>query len=131
MLCRVLLWYIIIIIVYFDCKWVFTRWQWYYNKTLNTNNTQHTQTKHSTQNYTNDKGRIKHNAYKENTLTPTTDTIATTIIKINVNKKYVNYTLKSNLRYYSTIYPEGQRKAKSHNIENSLCFGKYSNRAPP
>jgi hypothetical protein len=24
---------IIIIIIYFNCKWVFTRWQWLYNKT--------------------------------------------------------------------------------------------------
>jgi hypothetical protein len=39
----------------------FTRWQWYYNKTQYINNTSHklvhhTQTKHSTQNYTNNKG---------------------------------------------------------------------------
>jgi hypothetical protein len=24
--------------IYFNCKWVFTRWQWYYNKTQHTNN---------------------------------------------------------------------------------------------
>jgi hypothetical protein len=24
---------IIIIIIYFNCKWAFNRWQWYYNKT--------------------------------------------------------------------------------------------------
>jgi hypothetical protein len=29
----------IIIIIYFNCKWVFIRWQWYYNKTQQTNNT--------------------------------------------------------------------------------------------
>jgi hypothetical protein len=28
---------IIIIIIYFNFKWVFTRWQWYYNKTQHTN----------------------------------------------------------------------------------------------
>jgi hypothetical protein len=28
--------------IYFNCKWVFTRWQWYYNKTQHTNNTHHT-----------------------------------------------------------------------------------------
>jgi hypothetical protein len=27
---------IIIIIIYLNCKWVFTRWQWYYNKTQHT-----------------------------------------------------------------------------------------------
>jgi hypothetical protein len=33
---------LVIIIIYFNCKWVFTRWQWYYNKTQHTNNTHHT-----------------------------------------------------------------------------------------
>jgi hypothetical protein len=33
---------IIIVIIYFNCKWVFTRWQWYYNKAQHTNNTHHT-----------------------------------------------------------------------------------------
>jgi hypothetical protein len=27
---------IIIIIIELNCKWIFTRWQWYYNKTQNT-----------------------------------------------------------------------------------------------
>jgi hypothetical protein len=31
----------IIIIIYFYCKLVFTRWQWYYNKTQHTNNAHH------------------------------------------------------------------------------------------
>jgi hypothetical protein len=31
-----------VVIVYLNCKWVFTRWQWYYNKTQHTNNTHHT-----------------------------------------------------------------------------------------
>jgi hypothetical protein len=41
----------IIIIIYLNCKWVFTRWQC---TTIrhNTQITHHTQTKHSTQNYT-------------------------------------------------------------------------------
>jgi hypothetical protein len=28
--------------IYFNCKWVFTLWKWYYNKTQHTNNTHHT-----------------------------------------------------------------------------------------
>jgi hypothetical protein len=36
--------------------------------------THHTQTKHSTQNYTNNKGHTTHNEYNENTLTTTTNT---------------------------------------------------------
>jgi hypothetical protein len=32
----------IVYIFIFNCKWVFTRWQWYYNKTQHTNNTHHT-----------------------------------------------------------------------------------------
>jgi hypothetical protein len=48
-------------IIYLNCKWGFTRWQWYYNKAQHTSNTHHTeyhhtQTKHSTQNNTNNKG---------------------------------------------------------------------------
>jgi hypothetical protein len=58
---------IIIIIIYLNCKWDFTPWQWYYNKTQHTKIhishkiTHHAQTKHSTQNYTNNKGHIAHN----------------------------------------------------------------------
>jgi hypothetical protein len=63
----------------------FTRWQWYYNKTQDTNNahhkiTHHAQTKHSIQNYTNNKGHTIHNEYNANTITTTTNTIKTTII---------------------------------------------------
>jgi hypothetical protein len=58
------------IIIYLNCKWVFTRWQWYYNKTQHTThitqNNHHTQTKHSTQNYTNNKGHTTHNEYNYN-----------------------------------------------------------------
>jgi hypothetical protein len=32
----------VLFFIYFNCKWVFTRWQWYYNKTQHTNNTHHT-----------------------------------------------------------------------------------------
>jgi hypothetical protein len=45
---------IIIIIISLNCKLVFIRWQWYYNKTQHTkihishNITHHVQTKHST-----------------------------------------------------------------------------------
>jgi hypothetical protein len=75
---------IIIIITYFNCKWGFTRWQWYYNKTQHTAHkiTHHTQTKHSTQNYTNSKGHTTHNEYNENTTT--TNTVTTTIILYNI-----------------------------------------------
>jgi hypothetical protein len=30
------------IVIYFNCKWVFTGWQWHYNKTQHTNNTHQT-----------------------------------------------------------------------------------------
>jgi hypothetical protein len=33
---------IVIIIIYFNCKWVFTLWQWLYNKTQHINITHHT-----------------------------------------------------------------------------------------
>jgi hypothetical protein len=39
----------------------FHRWQWYYNKK------HHTQTKHSTQSYTNNKGHVTHNEYNQPT----------------------------------------------------------------
>jgi hypothetical protein len=42
-----------IISIYFNCKCVFSRWQWYYNKTQHTNNT--TIKQNSTQNYTHNK----------------------------------------------------------------------------
>jgi hypothetical protein len=45
-----------IIIIYLHCKWVLTRWQLYYSRP-NTQMTHITlQTKHSTQNYTSNKG---------------------------------------------------------------------------
>jgi hypothetical protein len=67
---------IIIIIIYLNCKWVSTRWHWYYNKTQHTNNTHHTithhtQTKHSTQNYTNNIGCTTHTEYNANTIKTT------------------------------------------------------------
>jgi hypothetical protein len=53
----------IINIIYFKGKLVFTLWQWYYDKTQRANNTlhtipNHTQTKHNTKGYTNNKGHI-------------------------------------------------------------------------
>jgi hypothetical protein len=30
------------IIIYLNCKWFSTQWQWYYNKAQHTNNTHHT-----------------------------------------------------------------------------------------
>jgi hypothetical protein len=42
-----------VVYIYFNCKWVFTRWQWYYNKTQHTSHKiTHDQTKHSIQKYT-------------------------------------------------------------------------------
>jgi ABC-type proline/glycine betaine transport system substrate-binding protein len=38
---------IIIIIIYFSCKWVFTRWQLYYNKPQHTKTTQTKQSTHT------------------------------------------------------------------------------------
>jgi hypothetical protein len=43
------------IVIYFSCKWIFARWQWYYNKTQHTKMhvshkiTHHAQIKYSTQ----------------------------------------------------------------------------------
>jgi hypothetical protein len=44
-----------VIIIEFNYKWSFTRWQWYYNKTQHksTHITHHAETQHSTQSYTN------------------------------------------------------------------------------
>jgi hypothetical protein len=42
----------------------------YYNKTKHTNNTPHSN-KHSTQNYTYNKGHTTHNEYNANTITTT------------------------------------------------------------
>jgi hypothetical protein len=50
----------------------------YYNKTQHTNNTHHTN-KHSTQNYTNNKGHTTHNECNTNTITTTINTSTTTI----------------------------------------------------
>jgi uncharacterized protein YxeA len=59
---------IIIIFIYLKCKWVFTRWQWYYNKTHHTNtyitqnNTTHSE-KNRSQSYMINKGHIARNEY--------------------------------------------------------------------
>jgi hypothetical protein len=54
-----------IIIILFNCKWVFTQWQWYYSKTEHTNNTLKWNTAHN-------KGHTTHNEYNANTITATT-----------------------------------------------------------
>jgi hypothetical protein len=74
LIARTMAW--LIIIIYFKCKWVSTRWQWYYSKTQHTNYTlhkitHHAETKHSTQNYTNNKGDTTHNEHNANTITTT------------------------------------------------------------
>jgi hypothetical protein len=58
----------IYLFIYFNCKLGFTWWQWYYNKTQHTSHkvTQHPQTKHITQNYTNNEGHTTHNEYNYN-----------------------------------------------------------------
>jgi hypothetical protein len=38
----------ILLFIYLNCKWVFTRWQWYYNKKQHTNNTKYTTLKQKT-----------------------------------------------------------------------------------
>jgi hypothetical protein len=59
---------IIIIIIYLNCKWGFTWWQWYYNKTQHTNNTHHTKL---------------HTVMKQNTAHETTQTIKDTLHTMN------------------------------------------------
>jgi hypothetical protein len=39
---ELLLLLLLLLLSIFNCKCVFTRWQWYYNKTQYTNNTHHT-----------------------------------------------------------------------------------------
>jgi hypothetical protein len=73
---------------------IFTRWQWYYNKTQHTNNTSHKithhpQTKHFTQNYTNTERHATHKEYNANTIITTTNTVITTISKNN-NKHIIH-----------------------------------------
>jgi hypothetical protein len=63
----------IIIIIYLNCKWAFTRWQCTTIRDI-TQITHHTQTKHRTQNYTNNKGHTTHNEYNANTITTTNTT---------------------------------------------------------
>jgi hypothetical protein len=50
---------IIITIIYLNCKWVFTQWQWYYNKTQDTNT-------HVTQNNTPRSNRTLHTKHTKN-----------------------------------------------------------------
>jgi hypothetical protein len=59
------------IIIIINSKWVFTWWQWYYSKDTSHKITHRGQTKHSTQNYTNNKGHTTHNKYDANTITTT------------------------------------------------------------
>jgi hypothetical protein len=61
----------VIIIIKLNCKWVFTRWQWYYNKIqyakiyISHKIAHHAHTNHSTHSYTNNKGHITHSEYKK------------------------------------------------------------------
>jgi hypothetical protein len=55
--------------------------------------THNTQTKHSTGNYTNNKGHTTHNEYNESTITATTNTITTTKkTKLHGLSPQANYT---------------------------------------
>jgi amino acid permease len=56
------------IIIYFKCKWVFTLWRWYYNKTQHTNNTHHTK---------------QHTTLKQSRAHKTTQTIKDTLHTMN------------------------------------------------
>jgi hypothetical protein len=63
----------VVIINYFNCKWVFTGGSGTENKIQQTNSKLHKkihqdQTKHGTQNYTNNKGHNKYNKYNANTV---------------------------------------------------------------
>jgi hypothetical protein len=69
----------LILFIYFNCKWVFTLWQWYYSKSQYTNKTPRSN-KHIIQNYTNNKGHTTHNEYNANSIITTTNTVATTVI---------------------------------------------------
>jgi hypothetical protein len=73
------------IIIYFNCKWVFTRWQWYYNKTQHTNNTSHTTMKRNTACKT---------THTINTLHRMNTTIQLQLYKlvlINISRLYTNF----------------------------------------
>jgi hypothetical protein len=65
--------FVINIIIYLNCKWVFIRWQWYYNKTQHTNNTNNTPHSNNTTHKTTKtiKDTLTHNEYNSNTI-PTT-----------------------------------------------------------
>jgi hypothetical protein len=45
---NIILLLLLLLLLLFNCKWAFTWWQWYYNKTTD-NTHKHMQTKHSTQ----------------------------------------------------------------------------------
>jgi hypothetical protein len=63
----------IYLFIYLNCKWVFTRWQWYYNKTQHTNTVTHI-----TQN----------NTPHSNTAHKTTQTIKDTLHKMNTMQSW-------------------------------------------
>jgi hypothetical protein len=95
--------------IYLNRKWVFTRWQWYYNKTQHTKHTSHKITHHtqnSTQNYTSNKGHTTQNEYNANVIFTTTKTIQLQLNKLI--KKQACYTRNSNsngLRNVISTYP--------------------------
>jgi hypothetical protein len=76
---------LLLLFIYLNGKWVLTRWQCTTIRHITQNNTS-LSNKHSTQNYTNNKGHTTHNerhtTHNEcnaNTITTTTNTITTTI----------------------------------------------------
>jgi hypothetical protein len=78
----------IIIIIYLNCKWVYTRWQCTTIK-HNTQITHHTQTitaHKATQTIKDTVYTMKHTTYNEYNYNAT-NTIKTTIKQININKK--------------------------------------------
>ena len=55
---------IIIIIIIINCKWVCTRWQWYYNTQKTQNNTYTLKTIHNKKVTNTETQTYKHNAHK-------------------------------------------------------------------
>jgi hypothetical protein len=67
---------------FLKCKWVFNRWQWYYNKTQHTNNTHQTK---------------QHTTLKQNTSYKTTQTIKDTLHTMNTIQIQLQLQLNINI----------------------------------
>jgi hypothetical protein len=94
-------WCKLVLFIYFNCKWVFTRWQCFYSKTQHTKNTQPSNKTHHTKlhkkwrtNYANNEEQTTHNEHNANTITITTTT--NTITTTNSKKISILYTKQWN-----------------------------------